>query len=229
MKLKLADLQESDEEAQKLRATKELQECLSDINRVLRLSFVPKIMQTELISQHHNNSLVRHFGIDKIRKLISRKYCWLSPRKDGWAYVKCCNVCLTLKTVRYKLYNNLQALPVSIHRWKDLSIDFVTGLPVSTDWKGENYNSILVIVDRFTKMLHYEPVKVTIDNPRLAKVKFNMVIQHNGLLNLIVFDKDLLYISKFWHCSATSLALNRGSPRLFILKLMAKQNGRIAL
>ena len=29
-------------------------------------------------------------------------------------------------------------------------MDFVTGLPISTDWKGTSYNSILVIVDRMT-------------------------------------------------------------------------------
>ncbi len=35
-------------------------------------------------------------------------------------------------------------------------MDFVTGLPVSTNWKGDTYDSILVIVDRLTKMVYYE-------------------------------------------------------------------------
>ena len=42
------------------------------------------------------------------------------------------------------------------------------GLPISTDWKGESYNSILVIVDRLTQMVYYEPVKITIDALGLA-------------------------------------------------------------
>ena len=42
-------------------------------------------------------------------------------------------------------------------------MDFVTGLPVSTNWKDESYDSILVIVNRFIKMVYYKPVKVTID------------------------------------------------------------------
>ena len=49
-------------------------------------------------------------------------------------------------------------------------MDFVTGLPVSTDWKGDSYDSILVIVDRLTKMVHYKLVKVTINAPGLAEV-----------------------------------------------------------
>lgn len=34
-------------------------------------------------------------------------------------------------------------------------MDFVTGLPPSKDWK---YDSILIIVDRLTKMVLYEAV-----------------------------------------------------------------------
>ena len=55
-------------------------------------------------------------------------------------------------------------------------MDFVTGLPLSADWKGDNYDSILVIVDRLTKMVHYEPVKVTIDAPGPAEVIIDVVV-----------------------------------------------------
>ena len=47
-------------------------------------------------------------------------------------------------------------------------MDFITRLPILTDLKGDNYNSILVIVYRLTKMIHYKLVKVTINNPGLA-------------------------------------------------------------
>ena len=73
MRLRLAELQESDEEAQKLRATEELQKGLTDIDRVLHhqgLPFVPEIIQTELISQHHDDPLEGYFGINKTRELI---------------------------------------------------------------------------------------------------------------------------------------------------------------
>ncbi len=68
-------------------------------------------------------------------------------------------------------------------------MNFVTGLPISADWKNDSYDLILVIVDRFMKMVHYEPVKVTIDAPGLAKVIINMVVRHHGVPESIVTDQ----------------------------------------
>ena len=112
--------------------------------------------------------------------------------------MKGCNVCLALKTVRHKPYGDLQSLPVPTHCWKDLSMDFVTGLPISTDWKGDSYDSILVIVDRLTKMVYYKPVKVTIDTPGLAEVIIDIVVKHHGLPDSIVTDRGSFFTSKFW-------------------------------
>ena len=66
-------------------------------------------------------------------------------------------------------------------------MDFVTGLPISTNWKGESYDSILLIVNLLTKMVYYEPVKVTINALGLAKVILDVVIWHHSLPNSIVF------------------------------------------
>ena len=77
-------------------------------------------------------------------------------------------------------------------------MDFVTGLPLSADWKKDSCNSILVIVDHLTKMVHYELVKVTIDAPGLAKVILDVVVCHHGLSDSIVTNRGLLFNSKFW-------------------------------
>ncbi len=46
-------------------------------------------------------------------------------------------------------------------------------------------------------MVHYEPVKVTIDAPGLAEVMIDMVIHYHGVLESIVTNRGLLFISKF--------------------------------
>ena len=83
MRLRLAELQELDKEAQKVRA--EGRDRYEEIDGVLHhqgLPFVPEVIRTELISRHHDDPLAGHFGIDKTRELIGRKYYWLSLRKD---------------------------------------------------------------------------------------------------------------------------------------------------
>ena len=67
-------------------------------------------------------------------------------------------------------------------------MDFVKGLLVSTNWKGENYDSNLVIINRLTKMVNYKPVKYTIDAPGLAKVIIDVVVMHHSLPHSIVSD-----------------------------------------
>ena len=77
-------------------------------------------------------------------------------------------------------------------------MDFVTRLPLSSDWKGNSYDSILIIVDRLTKMVYYKPVKVPIDAPRLAEVIIDVVVWHHGLPDSIVTNRSSLFTSKFW-------------------------------
>ena len=72
------------------------------------------------------------------------------------------------------------------------------GLPISTNWKGKSYDSILVIVDRLTKIVFYEPVNVIINTPGLAKVILDMVVWHHSFSDSIVSDRGLLFTSKFW-------------------------------
>ena len=88
-------------------------------------------------------------------------------------------------------------------------MDFVTGLPILTDWKGDSYDSILVIVDRLTKMVHYKLVKVTINAPGLAKVIINVVVRHHGLPDSIVTDRGSLFTSKFWSSLCYFLGIKR--------------------
>ena len=136
MRLRLQELQEENKQAQKLRLEQPIKDGWEDIDGVLYhqgLPYVPEIIRTELMSRHHNNLLAGHFGIEKIRKLVAWKYYWPTLRHDVDNYVKGCDVCLASKAVRHKLYGDLQSLPVPTYRWKDLSMDFVTGLPISTD------------------------------------------------------------------------------------------------
>ncbi len=88
-------------------------------------------------------------------------------------------------------------------------MDFITGLPISANWKGDSYDSILVIVDQLTKMVHYVPVKVTINAPGLAEVIIDVVMCHHGVLESIVTDQGSFFTSKFWSLLCYFLGIKR--------------------
>ena len=108
MRLRLVELQESNKEAQRIRA--EGLNGYKELDRVMyhqELLFVPKAIWTEIISQHHNNLLVGHFSINKTKDLVDRKYYWLSFWRDIEDYIKGYDICLGLKTIRHKPYSDL--------------------------------------------------------------------------------------------------------------------------
>ena len=94
-------------------------------------------------------------------------------------------------------------------------MDFVTGLLLSVNWKGDSYDSILVIVDCLTKMMHYEPVKVTIDTPGLAEVIIYVVVRHHGLPDFIISDQGAIFTSKFRSSLYYFLGIKRRLSTLF--------------
>ena len=136
-------------------------------------------------------------ALKKTQELVARKYYWEILCHNVEIYVKGCDVCLVSKAVKDKLYKNLQQLPVPTYCWKNLSMDFVTGLPQSTDWRGDGDDSIMVIINQLAKMVHQKPVQRTITVPALAEVIFNIVIWHYVLTNSIVSNRGLIFTSKF--------------------------------
>ena len=173
------------------------------------LSYILEIIWSELMSQYQYNPLASYFKIDQTQDLIAKKYYWSTLYQDVEVYVKSCNVCLASKAIWHKRYENLLALPVPSHRSKDLSMDFVTELPVSTNWKGKSYDLIFVIVDRLAKMMQYKPMKITIDTPSLAKVIINIVVWLHSLSDSIIIDWCSLFTSKHWSLLCNFLEIKK--------------------
>ena len=76
-------------------------------------------------------------------------------------------------------------------------MNFVTGLPLSVDWNSNSDDSILLIVDCLTKMMHYELVKVTTDTLDLAELIIDVVVRHHGLSDSIISDRGAIFMFKF--------------------------------
>ena len=59
------------------------------------------------------------------------------------------------------------------------------------------HDSILVVVDRFSKMAHFLPYSKTSDAFKIAKLYFDEIVKFYGLPKTIVSYRDVRFISYF--------------------------------
>lgn len=76
-------------------------------------------------------------------------------------------------------------------------MDFITGLPPSKRNKYV-YDSILVVVDRYTKMAIYLPTSITINAAELAELFIEHIVCRFGTPKGIVSDRGSVFTSAFW-------------------------------
>ncbi|MBW0472775.1 hypothetical protein O181_012490 [Austropuccinia psidii MF-1] len=78
-------------------------------------------------------------------------------------YVSSCQQCSRNKNIHHKEFELLKPLQAPSGPWTSLSLDFITQLPLSNI-----FDSILVVVDRFSKMAIFIPTYRTITALELA-------------------------------------------------------------
>jgi hypothetical protein len=109
-------------------------------------------------------------------------------------YVSECDTCQRVKASHLKASGTLQPLPILSWKWEDISMDFIVGLPNTS----QRHDSIWVIIDRLTKTAHFLPVHTTYLAKKYAEVYLDQIVRLHGIPKTIISDRGAPFIARFW-------------------------------
>ncbi|MBW0507863.1 hypothetical protein O181_047578 [Austropuccinia psidii MF-1] len=150
-------------------------------------------IQLNIIQQPHDSPLAGHPGEEKTLKLIKRDFYWTGMNQFIQYYVFSCQQCPRNKGIYHKKFELLNPLQIPSGPWNSLSMDSITQLPFSN-----SLDSILVVVDRFSKMAIFIPTYGTLTALYLAQIATKHVFSKHGLPPSTVSDRGSLCVSSFW-------------------------------
>jgi hypothetical protein len=102
--------------------------------------------------------------------------------------------CQKVKVEHRHLVGLLQPLPILEKKWEVITMDFIIGLPRTN----KQHDSIMVVVEKFTKAAHFVPVKIMHKVTNIAEIFMKEIARLHGIPRTIVSDRDTKFTSNFW-------------------------------
>src|SRR5215213_8975982 len=151
------------------------------------------------MEQYQDAPIAGHQGVQKTLERLRRTWFWPGMLQQVKEYVLSCDLCFRNKAHRHKEYGHLQDLPIPTRQGEQISCDFITELPSSTDpVTGVLYDSILTIVEKLTKYTWFIPWHYRWDAKEFAHTFLRTVFQEIGTPDAVVSDRDSKFISHYW-------------------------------
>jgi hypothetical protein len=148
---------------------------------------VPNIkeLKDKILREVHESAYCIHPGGNMMYHDLKATYCWYGMKRDVAEYVALCDTCQRVKAKHQRPTGLLQPLQVPEWKWEEIAMDFIMGLPRTQS----GYDSIWVIVDRLTKVVHFIRVKTTYSGPQLAELYMSRIVCLHGVPKKILSDR----------------------------------------
>ena len=161
-------------------------------------------MYRRILELYHDTPLTGHLGIQGTYELVTRGYQWVGMHDYVTQYVNNCQTCIRAKKRNYKLHGVLRPLPIPEGPWQWMESDHIVKLP-----KSKGYDSIYVVVDRFTKMAHFIPTTEKALEEDLIDLHMKNVWKHHGLPLVHSTDRHGNFTSKYIQKMFKSLGIEQ--------------------
>ncbi|KAJ9528487.1 hypothetical protein QJQ45_020535 [Haematococcus lacustris] len=152
-------------------------------------------LRKKVIHTMHDTRSAGHLGMTKTLEQVTRWFTWPGVSEDVKNYVRSCHSCQVNKSSAKKPAGLLQPLPIPERPWDSVSMDLIVKLPASGPNK---YDSILVFVDRLTKMVHLVKTWESMTATQYAKLFLEHVFRLHGMPRSVVSDRGPQFHNKFW-------------------------------
>lgn len=158
-------------------------------------------LTTRLIQKTHDSALTGHPGREATLAMLCRRFYWPGQSQDVRKFLKACDVCNSTTIWREKKHGLLKPLPLPGQIWKDISMDFITDLPLSN-----NCSDLLVIRDRFSRGILLEATSCTTAEATAERF-IHTVYRLHGLPRSVVTDRGRQWDCAFWKrlCALTGI------------------------
>ncbi|MCO5571313.1 hypothetical protein L7F22_025051 [Adiantum nelumboides] len=158
-------------------------------------------LRDKVMQESHEPPYADHRSAQPTIQAMELYFYWPTMRQDVSDYISKCLTCQKVKYDRHKAFGLLQPLPIPERPWESITMDFVFGLPKSS----QGNNGIWTIVDRFSKQAHFIPVKKTIKATHMANLFMAHIFKYHGFPKSIISDRDPRMTSLFWQGLATNV------------------------
>ena len=145
----------------------------------------PEIKE-HIVRELHATPYSAHPGIQRTIARVRRSFYWKGMLGDVRQFVENCPVCQMEKSDHTLAKGKLQSTQIPENKWSEISIDFVTDLPLTAN----NRDTILVTVDKATRMVHLAPCRKNITATGTAQLLWNTVVRYHGIPRVIYSDRE---------------------------------------
>lgn len=169
--------------------------------------WVPDPCVVDVIKEVHSQLATGYPGQRKTSTITSRTFTWKGMTGDINKFITNCHTCRRGKAPRDKKFGLLEPLSIPQQRWKDIAMDFVTGLPLA-----HGNNAILTVTCRLSKDRHFIACKagdLRTSSDATARMLVRHVWKHHGFPNTMVSDRGTQFVSSVWDRLCQILGVKR--------------------
>ena len=146
-------------------------------------------LRTGIIQIAHLSLQTGHPGREETYRIVAREWYWPRMSDDIRRFVRNCELCRKSTPWRDGRHGYLRPLPVPSRTWQHLTVDFITGLPLS-----RGNTNLMVVKDRLGKGVVLIPMN-KIETLDVAWAFVREVYRHHSLPLSITSDRGPQFAS----------------------------------